>query len=109
MAMQLHRGEAGDACSFLNLFDGLVDEDTHFFDGRRQLGGDFLRGFSGDITRASRIEDEAKRAGAGIDGGERVVEVRDAADLDLGHKGSFELRATSFEPSSSTADCCNNC
>jgi hypothetical protein len=55
------------------------------------VGSDLLRSFDGDAARAFLLEHEAHGVRARVDGGEGVVKVRDPADFDPRHKGSFEL------------------
>jgi hypothetical protein len=96
-AVQLHGGESDELCGFTDAVDGRVDEDSNFFKRGRELGGDGLGGLGSDEARAPLIEDEAYGVGAGISGGERVVEVGDPADLDPSHKSSDQLSAISFQ------------
>jgi hypothetical protein len=100
-AVQLHRGEANMFYGFAHLVCRFIDEDADFFDVRRQLRHDCVRGFRGDVARTLGMKNEAERIRSRIGGGERVVEVRHSANLDPRHKGSFELRDASSELSRS--------
>ena len=57
---------------------------------RRELRG-------GDVARARRIEDEAERACAGLDRGQRVFAIGDAADLDE-HQATSSRSARAGSP-----------
>jgi hypothetical protein len=84
--MQLHGRKTGELDGIAHLLDRLIDEDADFLDSRRNLFYDRLRRFGRDVARTLRIKHEADCVRSRIDGGERVVEVRDSANLDPGHK-----------------------
>src|SRR3954469_12330300 len=80
--MQLHhvqRHEAGDAGDVLAR---LVDEQADRAHKRRQRPRDRPRPERIDEAGAVRPEDESDRARPRIDGGDRILNARDAADLD---------------------------
>src|ERR1035441_6442220 len=95
--VQLYGGKTGEFDGITDLLDGLVDEDADFLDVRRQFPGDRLGGLGRDITRTLGIKDEADRARARFDRDQRVVEVRDPADFDPGHKDSCQLSVISYQ------------
>src|SRR5438034_9547230 len=64
----------------------MIPEDSHRRDERRQPPDDGGRLLGRDEAWRLLHEDEAERIGAGIHGGHRVPEIRDAADLDADHE-----------------------
>jgi hypothetical protein len=60
-----------------------IDEDAHLEHKWRNLCGNFRRRFDGNMARAGRIKHEAKRIGAGIGGGSRVVRICDTANFNF--------------------------
>src|SRR5712692_1464246 len=62
-----------------------VNEDTHSFHFLRKLRANFCSLRFADPAGAFRVEIETEEIGAGVDGGESVGGVGDAADFDADH------------------------
>ena len=62
-------------------FGRFVDEDTDFPDVRRDVGDPRRELRGGGVARTWCVKDEAEGAGSGVDGGEGVFAIRDAADF----------------------------
>src|SRR5439155_23554352 len=60
-----------------------IDKNTGFQDGRGQLGNNSGGGFNGHTTSALLAKDQSQDIGARFRGGERIREIREAADFNF--------------------------
>ena len=63
-----------------------INEHANFFHFRRQLGYNLARGRGLDVTRTALMKHKSHSIRAGFNRSERVLQVRDAANLDPSHR-----------------------
>src|SRR5579859_2840715 len=93
---KLYRGQPSTPRGLTDSLRGLIHEHTHLLDMRRQCLHNFVHGLRVDFPRTLVIENESQSIRPRFHRGQRVLEIRDSANLYPSHETQFSVLSCQF-------------
>src|SRR2546422_512340 len=90
VSVKLHCRQSNAAGNVVDTFGSIIHEHPDFFHLGRQLPHNLSGSFRINLARAFLVKHEPQRVGTRVDSRQRILQIRDSANLDPGHRPSCQ-------------------